>query len=205
VFVDFALPLIGHWLPNEWFTELLGWGTFVGIVVLIAVRQKNHPRFAASDGRRSRFYGSTFWQAYYVEGTILIVGACILTLRGLEYALAGAQGEQPGALHFPLTAWLGMLFDGASVGSLKTAIVLTATLKIVVSMAWFITIATQPTMGVAWHRFLAFFTIWFKRHPGRSQRAGDRSGPLQPIRVRADARLQTVEELGGRGARRGEG
>ena len=30
-------------------------------------------------------------------------------------------------------------------------------------MAWMITIALQPTMGVAWHRFLAFFNIWFKR------------------------------------------
>ena len=42
----------------------------------MAIRQKNHPRSAAgSDGRRSRFFGSTFWQAYYVELTILGVDA----------------------------------------------------------------------------------------------------------------------------------
>ena len=30
-------------------------------------------------------------------------------------------------------------------------------------MAWAITIGLNSTMGVAWHRFLAFFNIWFKR------------------------------------------
>ena len=35
---------------------------------------------------RSRFFGSTFWQAYYVELTILGVTICIITLRALEYA-----------------------------------------------------------------------------------------------------------------------
>ena len=42
-----------------------------------------------------------------------------------------------------------------------------------------ITIALQPTMGVAWHRFLAFFNIFFKRHAdGRTS-----LGELQPITV----------------------
>jgi hypothetical protein len=35
--------------------------------------------------------------------------------------------------------------------------------KILMSFAWMITISLQPTMGVAWHRFLAFPNIWFKR------------------------------------------
>ena len=32
-----------------------------------------------------------------------------------------------------------------------------------ISFVWMITISLNPTMGVAWHRFLAFFNIWFKR------------------------------------------
>ena len=39
-----------------------------------------------------------------------------------------------------------------------------ATIKIVVSMTWFIVIASNLTMGVAWHRFLAFFNIYYKRN-----------------------------------------
>jgi Fe-S oxidoreductase len=194
----FALPLVGHFAPYEWFTELLGWSTLIAIVVLITVRQRNHPRFAAADGRRSRFFGSNFWQAYYVEGTILVVGLCILTLRGLEYAAAGARGETPGTLHFPLSAWLGRLLDGTPLSALKTVIVLVAALKIIVSMAWFITIAVQPTMGVAWHRFLAFVNIWFKRYPGRDPVRGlpTSLGPLQPIRINGEVlNFETVEEL----------
>ena len=82
---DFALPLIGHFPPYEWVTEVFGWGGFFGILLLMAVRQRVHPR---SLGRRSRFFGSTFWQAYYVELTILGVVICILNLRAREYARA---------------------------------------------------------------------------------------------------------------------
>ena len=52
---------------------------------------------------------------------------------------------------------------GVSVASLESLVVLVAAIKIVISFAWMITVALQPTMGVAWHRFLAFPNIWFKR------------------------------------------
>ncbi len=194
----FTLPLVGTWAPYEWFTEIIAWLTLIAIVVLMGVRQKHHPkRSAGVDGRRSRFYGSSFWQAYYVELTIWAVAVCVLVLRGLEYALATAASAEsassastastaPSALaHFPTTAWIGELFGSADVQSWENAIVLVAALKIVVSMAWFITIALQPTMGVAWHRFLAFFNVWYKRHPGRTPERGltPSLGELQPIRV----------------------
>src|SRR5690348_7141123 len=54
-----TLPLIGHFPPYEWVTEFFAWTGLVGIVLLMAIRQKNHPRSAAGeDGRRSRFFGS---------------------------------------------------------------------------------------------------------------------------------------------------
>jgi len=185
---DFALPLIGHWPPYTWVSEIIAWLTLLGIVVLIAVRQKDHPRRSPGEGgRRSRFFGSSFWQAYYVEATILAVVLCVLTLRGLEYALTAARAgaEAPGWVEYPTTAWIGRLFEGVPAGTLETVIVLVAVLKILISMAWLITISLQPTMGVAWHRFLAFPNIWFKRHPGRGPEGGltPALGELQPIRV----------------------
>ncbi|MEO7269321.1 MAG: heterodisulfide reductase-related iron-sulfur binding cluster, partial [Knoellia sp.] len=162
---DWQLPIIGHFPPYEWVTEFFAWTGLVGIVVLIAIRQLKHPRSAAGDdGRRSRFFGSTWWQAYYVEFTILGVTLCILALRVLEAALT--KLEQPGeglALHFPLTGWLSGIFSGLSVDGIHTVIVIVATIKIIISFAWMITISLTPTMGVAWHRFLAFPNIWFKR------------------------------------------
>nr|WP_205863320.1 heterodisulfide reductase-related iron-sulfur binding cluster [Planosporangium thailandense] len=187
---SFALPLIGHFAPYEWLTELISWASLVGILLLMAIRQQNHPRRLE---RRSRFFGSTFWQAYYVEATILGVVVCILTLRGLEYGLGRAHAEaSASALHYPLTAFLGKAFSGLSVRALETLIVVVAAVKILISMAWMVTIALQPTMGVAWHRFLAFFNIFFKRHAdGRTS-----LGPLQPIQVDGTpVDFENIEEL----------
>ncbi|MGO0577395.1 heterodisulfide reductase-related iron-sulfur binding cluster [Ornithinimicrobium panacihumi] len=186
----FALPLIGHFAPYEWLTELFGWAAVIGIIVLIAIRQRNHPR---SRERRSRFWGSTFWEAYFVEAVILGVGLCIVALRAMEYAAGRALGESwATATHFPLTSWLGGMLEGVSVGTLENAIVVVALLKILISMTWMLTIANIPTMGVAWHRFLAFFNIWFKRHPeGRTSLA-----ELQPIAVKGEpVDFENIEEL----------
>lgn len=76
-----------------------------------------------------------------------------------------ARGESfASTVHFPLTAWIGDLFQGLSTTTLEDAILGVAALKVLVSFTWMIIISVQPTMGVAWHRFLAFFNIWFKRH-----------------------------------------
>ncbi|WP_226345969.1 (Fe-S)-binding protein [Agilicoccus flavus] len=189
-----ALPLIGHFPPYEWLTELFAWAGLIGILYLIGVRQKAHPRGAAGEsGRRSRFFGSTWWQAYYVEATILGVVVCVLALRALEYALAVRTGESTGSLlHFPLTAWMGAGLTGLSEGTLGGLIVLVATIKILISFAWMITISLTMTMGVAWHRFLAFPNIWFKRNAdGRTA-----LGALKPMQVNGvTVTAETLEEV----------
>lgn len=191
---EFALPLIGHFFLYEWVTDVFAFGGFIGIVLLMAIRQKNHPRSAAGEGgRRSRFYGSTFWQAYYVELTILGVTICIGLLRALEWTLARQLGTgQDTALHFPLTGWIGNAFTGLSTDTVKNLIVVIAAIKILISFAWMITISLQPTMGVAWHRFLAFFNIFLKRHAdGRTS-----LGELQPLMVGgAPVDFENIEEL----------
>ena len=169
----FSIILLGHFPPYEWVVEAITLLGIVGILTLITIRQKHHPR---SEGRYSRFYGSSFWQAYYVEFTILGVLLCITALRSLEYAL---DTEHRGALHYPLGQVLGSAFTGLSASTLENAIVAVAAVKIAISMIWAITIGLRPTMGVAWHRFLAFPNIWFKRNAdGRTS-----LGALQPISV----------------------
>ncbi len=184
-----ALPLIGHFFLLEWLIEAIAWLSLAGILTLIAIRQRNHPRRRA---RGSRFYGSTFWQAYYVEATILGVVVCVITLRALEYALGRNIGESSAtALHYPLTAWIGAGFSGTE-SSIKTGIIVVAAVKILISVAWLITISLQPAMGVAWHRFLAFFNIWLKREAsGRTA-----LGALRPMMI--DGKpidFEAIEEL----------
>ncbi|HMM95221.1 MAG TPA: heterodisulfide reductase-related iron-sulfur binding cluster [Phycicoccus sp.] len=191
---DYRLPLIGHFAPFEWVVEVFAWGGLVGILVLMAIRQRNHPKRAAGEGgRNSRFFGSTFWQAYYVELTILVVTLCILLLRGLEAAMV--QRFEPGTSlvgHFPLTGWMAGWWAGTSASGIAAWVYVVATVKILVSFAWMITIALQPTMGVAWHRFLAFPNIWFKREA--SGRAA--LGAAKPMTVGGKPfDLEAMEEM----------
>ncbi|MEV7397766.1 heterodisulfide reductase-related iron-sulfur binding cluster [Aeromicrobium sp. NPDC092404] len=184
-----ALPIIGHWVIYEWPAELLSWLTLIGIVWLIAVRQKNHPR---SQGRKSRFFGSTFWQAYFVETIIFLVVLCGFALRTMEYALEKLHGADDLKFHYPMTFFLGDLWDGVSEGTLETLVYTVAMIKIVISMTWLITIARNITMGVAWHRFTAWFNIWFKRESDGSTALGG----LKPVYINGKALdMEALEEL----------
>ncbi|MBT0993661.1 (Fe-S)-binding protein [Cellulomonas sp. DKR-3] len=177
---DAALPLIGHLVPLEWAVEALAWTSLVGIVALIVLRLRIRPRASQPEAvqRRSRFFASTQWQAFYVEATVLVVVLAVIALRALEHALAAAQGDPvASAVHFPTTAWLGASLEGATTSALETAIVVVATVKIVVSMTWLMVIGLQPTMGVAWHRFLALVNVYARREPDGAPALG----PLQPL------------------------
>ena len=152
---DFALPIIGHFVGYELFAELIAALTGVGIVTLIGVRQMTRLR------TRNRFSGSNMGKAYYIEATILGIVFCVIALRGLEGALAK---EESWNWHYAISWPAVLAFNSMSVASLESAVVIVATLKIVISMAWFIVIASDFTMGIAWHRFLAFFNIYYKRN-----------------------------------------
>jgi Fe-S oxidoreductase len=173
----FAIPLLGRFFLYEWVAEAVTWVMLVAILGFIVYRLTRPSR--RERGPAGRFYGSTMWQGYFVEAVILGVGLCIVVLRGLEYALAKETGRTglATAWHFPLTAWLGGLFGGLSVGALENLIWVVATLKIVISMVWMIVLALNITMGVAWHRFTAWFNIWFKRKAD----GGTALGALQPM------------------------
>ncbi len=155
---EFALPLVGHLWPYEYFTELIAWATGIGIVTLIGIRQGTR---LTRKGRASRFYGSGMRKAYYVEATILVIVFCVISLRGLEGALSD---EVKWNRHYVTTWFIASHLKAWTLGQLISTVQLVATVKIVVSMAWFIVIASNLTMGVAWHRFLAPFNIFFRRN-----------------------------------------
>ncbi len=209
----FTLPLLGHFAPWEWLTEVFAWGGLAGIILLMVVRQragrgtaaeaalsnddpdaaaaaadpegtppsslsKPHPRDSSPRGLASRFLGSTRWQALFVEWVILIVCACVVALRGLEYALfsvtPGLEAHAT-ALHFPLAGWLGALFAAvasSSAASLSNAIVLVSALKVITSMTWLTVVGIQTGMGVAWHRFVAILNLYTRRNADGTKSLG---------------------------------
>src|SRR5918994_617935 len=181
---EFALPLIGQWYPFEWVAEFITWAMLAGIALLIAIRLRSHP---AHTGRPSRFTGSTMWQGYYVEATVVGVGLCILVLRGAEYAL-GVGGQA----HFPLTFFIGDAMSGLSTDALENTVFAVAAVKIVISMAWVIVIATHVTMGVAWHRFTAVVNIMFKREAD----GGTALGAAKPLTIKGEpVDFEQLEDL----------
>ncbi|MEV4431884.1 (Fe-S)-binding protein [Streptomyces sp. NPDC049585] len=168
---DWILPIIGDWAPYNVFVEFVGTMTALGILVLIAVRQLSRPGGA---GRKSRFAGSNFGQAYFVEAVILIVGICIFMLHALEGAQHDVDGyEASFFISYPVVSWL----EGMDLSTLQNLTYFFAGLKIATSFIWMITVSLKTDMGVAWHRFLAFPNIWFKR-----EASGDVAlGALQPM------------------------
>ncbi|MFG3253831.1 (Fe-S)-binding protein [Streptomyces sp. NPDC048172] len=167
---DWLIPFIGDWLPWAMYVEFMGTMTAVGIAVLIVIRQLSKPK----PGRKSRFTGSITWQAYFVEAVILIVGVCIVVLHALEGALHGVEHyEAEFFLSYPLVAG----FSELSTSTLQNLVYFFATLKIAASFIWMITVSLNTNMGVAWHRFLAFPNIWFKR----DSQGGTALGELKPM------------------------
>ncbi|WP_370250583.1 (Fe-S)-binding protein [Nocardioides sp.] len=173
---EFAFPVFGHFFLYEWASEGLGVLSTIGIVFLIAYRQINHPR---RKGRQSRFYGSTQWQAYFVEVMALVEGAAILFIRGAEYNLGQLKGETEkySGFHFPVSQYFGNLYSTTSETALENTIIAIAMFKVVLAMVWLLVIANNITMGVAWHRFTAWPNIWFKRESS----GGTALGAVKPL------------------------
>ena len=152
----FALPFIGHFWVYEYITELVAWSTGIGIVALIGIRQVTR-----LSNKRSRFAGSGNVKAYYVEFTIVLIVVCVIALRGLEGALSN---EMAWNRHYITTWFIADMFKAMTLSEITLWIQIVATIKIVGSMTWFIVIATNLTMGIAWHRFLAPFNIFYRRN-----------------------------------------
>ncbi|SCL16244.1 Fe-S oxidoreductase [Micromonospora rhizosphaerae] len=162
-----GLPIIGPTTVFGLATELIGVLGLVGILVLMAIRLGNRP---TRPGGRSRFTGSTMWQGYFVEWVVLLVLIFGFLIRGFKVATD----------HFEYPVWATPVSHaiGAALPAWTAGVSVAALIKIVISMTWLIVISLNVTMGVAWHRFLAFPNIFFKRNPGR---AGSGLGALRPM------------------------
>ncbi|GLZ77158.1 Fe-S oxidoreductase [Actinorhabdospora filicis] len=168
---EWSIPWFSHWPVWTLGSELIAITMLLGILTLIVIRQLNLPSRRA----KSRFEGSRMGRAYYVEITIVCIGVFEFLLR----ALVIAEGADIPAWASPIGYGLSKVFTAGD--GVLTAITIAAVVKILISMAWFMVIARNITMGVAWHRFTAFFNIYFKRNP-----EGVALGALKPMTVNGE-------------------
>ncbi|MTD57645.1 (Fe-S)-binding protein [Amycolatopsis pithecellobii] len=162
----FHWPIIGAWEPWLLLTELLGLGTVIGGVALAIIRQRNHPRRA---DRQSRFAGSNFGQAYFVEAVVIIEGLGILGVKAFKIS---SGIEDPSWWSSFATKGIAEILPAST-----AAVTITALIKLLSGMVWLLVVGRTLTMGVAWHRFSAFFNIYFKREDD----GGVALGALKPM------------------------
>ncbi|WP_028479509.1 (Fe-S)-binding protein [Nocardia sp. CNY236] len=147
----FTWPWIGHTRFYHLLDELLGLGTIVGGLVLITIRQLNHPRRPA---RLSRFSGSNFLAAYFVEAVVVVEGISMVGVKALVVAYTGE--------HDAISDFVSMQIAKVVPAS-ASAVSVFAFFKLMAALVWVVVVSRNIDWGVAWHRFAAFFNIYFKR------------------------------------------
>ncbi|QIS06701.1 4Fe-4S dicluster domain-containing protein [Nocardia brasiliensis] len=148
---EFHWPIIGDWAIYHLADEILGIGTVIGIVVLIAIRQLNHPRLPE---RLSRFSGSRFGPAYIIEIIVLIEGLGMVLVKAGKIAVYGHSN--------PWTDFFTMQVAKLLPAN-ATMVALFAFVKLMSGSTFLFLVGRNLNWGVAWHRFSAFPNIYFKR------------------------------------------
>lgn len=144
-------PLLSQWSLYHFAEEVLAIGTVLGIGFLFAIRLSTGMR-----ERLSRFYGSNALSAFFVESVIFLEGAGMLLVKAGKIATYGHAS--PWADFF--TQYLARFLPASPI-----MVSVFALFKLLVGMVWLVVVARNLTWGVAWHRFLAFFNIFFQRNP----------------------------------------
>ena len=141
-------PLIGRTAAYHVVDEFLGVGTVLGILVLMVIRRLN----------RRRFYGSNERAALFVELVVLLEGVGMILVK------AGKISTYPLLNHADWTSPVsGLIAQWLPANA--TMVSAFALLKLLTGMVWLYIVGQQLSWGVAWHRFLAFFNIFYQRNP----------------------------------------
>lgn len=147
-------PIVGNLVAYHFVDELLGIGTVIGGVVLVIIRQLNHPRVP---DRLSRFSGSKFGPAYFVEAVVLIEGFGMVMVKAGRIATFPKYEGGHVATDF-FTMQVAKLLPASML-----MVSIFAFIKLMSAMIWLYVVGRNITWGVAWHRFAAFPNIYFKR------------------------------------------
>lgn len=148
---DSGWPFLSHWSLYHFAEEVLALGTILGIGLLFAVRLS-----AGMRKRLSRFYGSNALSAFFVEGVVFLEGVGMLLVKAGKISTYGHGSYWTDFLTIHLAKFLP---------ASPLMVSAFALVKLLIGMVWLYVVAYNLNWGVAWHRFLAFFNIYFQRNP----------------------------------------
>ena len=147
---DKGWPWLSDWPVYHFIEEVLAIGTVLGICFLIGVRLK-----LGHTDRGSRFYNSQVFPARLVEAIVLLEGLGMLAVKAAAIATYGGGS--------PWADFLTMRVAGV-IGASPSMVQFFALVKLLTGLVFIACIARYFQWGVMWHRFLAFFNIFFQRN-----------------------------------------
>ncbi len=151
-------PILSDWNVYHFVEEVLAVATIVGILFLVGVRLK-----LGDSERGSRFYNSVSWHAYLIEAIVFVEGLGMLMVKAAKIATYG--GNAPWADF--ISGQIAKLLPASP--ALVSAFAL---VKLLGGLLFVIFVSRTFNAGVAWHRFAAFFTIFFQRNPEGAKALG---------------------------------
>ncbi|MDO4929187.1 MAG: heterodisulfide reductase-related iron-sulfur binding cluster [Corynebacterium sp.] len=170
-------PVLSKWHLYHCAEEILALGTVVGISYLWLIRIRSK-----AQDRMSRFYGSNAKAAYFVEAVVFTEGLGMLMVKAAKIATYGHSSVWADFA----TRQLAHLLPASPV-----LVSFFALIKLLTGMIWLVVVARRLTWGVAWHRFLAFFNIFFRRYPDGHKALG----AVAPMRSGdKELTMETIEE-----------
>lgn len=147
---DKGWPWLSDWPVYHFIEEVLAIGTVLGICFLIGVRLK-----LGHTERGSRFYNSQVFPARLVEAIVLLEGLGMLAVKASAIATYGGGS--------PWADFLTMRVAGIMQAS-PSMVQFFALVKLLTGLVFIACIARYFQWGVMWHRFMAFFNIFFQRN-----------------------------------------
>lgn len=147
---DKGWPWLSDWPVYHFIEEVLAIGTVLGICFLIGVRLK-----LGHTDRGSRFYNSQVFPARLVEAIVFLEGLGMLAVKAAAIATYG--GGSPWADF--LTMHVAEVLPTS-----PSMVQFFALVKLLTGLVFIACIAHYFQWGVMWHRFLAFFNIFFQRN-----------------------------------------
>ena len=159
----FALPLIGHFAPLEWAIEAIAWASLLGIL--------RADRAAAAAAARAEHRALAVLRVEPGAGVLRRGDRAGRRAGGARAARARVRAGRRGRVALPADRLVRVGVGRGADGDAGDRVVVVATVKIAVSMSWFVVVGLQPTMGVAWHRFLAIVNVYARREPAAAPRS----------------------------------
>ncbi|TVU84442.1 (Fe-S)-binding protein [Corynebacterium aurimucosum] len=147
---DKGWPWLSDWPVYHFIEEILAIGTVLGICFLIGVRLK-----LGHTDRGSRFYNSQVFPARLVEVIVFLEGLGMFAVKAAAIATYGGGS--------PWADFLTMRVAGIMQAS-PSMVQFFALVKLLTGLVFIACIAHYFQWGVMWHRFMAFFNIFFQRN-----------------------------------------